>query len=65
MFEGRKAADRFKVGVHMCVCVSVSSESMFEEPVRDNVSCLYEGEVQPNEALLSPPTASPTVTLGR
>lgn len=27
--------------------------------------CLYEGEVQPNEAPLSPPTASPTVTLGR
>lgn len=38
---------------------------MCEEPVRDNVSCLYEGEVQPNEAPLSPPTASPTVTLGR
>lgn len=38
---------------------------MCEEPVRDNVLCLYEGEVQPNEAPLSPPTASPTVTLGR
>ena len=38
---------------------------MCEEPVIDNVSCLYEGEVQPNEAPLSPPTASPTVTLGR
>lgn len=32
---------------------------MCEEPVRDNVLCLYEGEVQPNEAPLSPPTASP------
>lgn len=38
---------------------------MCEEPVRDNVLCLYEAEVQPNEAPLSPPTASPTVTLGR
>lgn len=48
-----------------CAHVCGSYQATCEEPVTDNVSCLYEGEVQPNEAPLSPPTASPTVTMGR
>lgn len=48
-----------------CAHVCGSYQATCEEPVTDNVSCLYEGEVQPNEAPLSPPTASPAVTMGR
>lgn len=48
-----------------CAHVCGSYQATCEEPVTDNVSCLYEVEVQPNEAPLSPPTASPAVTMGR
>lgn len=39
--------------------VSREREPTCEEPVRENVSGPYEGEVQPDEAQLSPPTAAP------
>lgn len=59
---GEKKQNRKKKS---CAHVCGSYQATCEEPVTDNVSCLYEGEVQPNEAPLSPPTASPAVTMGR
>lgn len=45
--------------VWLCVLVAYC---MCEEPVGDNVLCLYEGEVQPNEAPLSPPQLRPPLS---